>query len=150
MADSGDALAFSLIVRSGVLRLATLCLVAAIGCSAKPELAAGVTCTGVRALRLGLSPAEVTRVLGEPLTKTPGPECNLPGSVDECWSYSSGPDTQGYFRMWFRDGGLDYASAARIKLSSFSGKPTLAFQLDQNGPREFPEFEGFFSCSEPP
>lgn len=107
-----------------------------------------VTCDGIRQLRRGMSESDVTKVMGEPLMKTPGAQCSE--GVDfpahepyrACWSYSRG---RVRFFARFANSGLSYASG--YSKGPFDERDTPLFDLGESGVHESAAFTKELDCS---
>ena len=132
------------------LLLAAMFLV--VGC--RTRLAPGVTCEGIRSLKLGMSEEEVAQLLGPPVNGGP---IMLPADKDTpvVWNYSDEPGLFGgvELRVEFVDAKLDDAMATAIRLRNsaiatvFNSKETYLFLLDKRlGRIEESAFVEFLGC----
>lgn len=111
-----------------------------------PELASGVRCDGVRALRLGMSESQVVDLIGEPTLRQ---SLNRSNRIEvEQWQYGSG-----HFWLEFGPPGpgqrLMFASASLGKPHLFTEATTRVFTLATPGSAgdEGEQFDRFFRCA---
>jgi hypothetical protein len=111
-----------------------------------PEMTAGVTCEGVRALRIGMSKAEVVTHLGEPAIRQEFGRDGPRGEArqHERWNYAGGD----FVVEFGSDETLYLASADLGKPHLFADRPTSVFILTGPGKPgdEGEQFNRFFRC----
>lgn len=122
-----------------VAMLATAALTAA---ACRSMLAPGVTCEGVRALKLGMSKADVARWLGPPLGWAVGEEF---GVKRETWEYSDYGLSRPRLFVDFDESGLTRVAAYYMPI--LGGRSRDVYTLDAEwGHKETPEFEDYVPC----
>lgn len=115
-------------------------LVLSVACD---RLADGLTCDGVRKLKIGMTPAEVRNILGPPLSSASGGSMCGKTTIRECWFYS----TSNRVSVNFDAVGLVRASAYYKPI--FGDRSVTIFSLDPDVPKmyEGDEFVRYLKCS---
>lgn len=130
-------------------------LVVGLFSACRASLAPGVTCDGVRALRIGMTQAEVSGILGPPVRSF---FLFGPGDIDPLvWDYNFYSDNDLFggveFNVRFTKSKLNHASIYATPLrdsalmTSFNSKGTLLYWLDEKGDAdERPAFAEYLNC----
>lgn len=135
------------IVATGWARWQSVLFLLALPLTACTSVSPGVTCDGIRALKIGMSKQAVARLLGTPSKILPGPLCGRMLPDGECWSYSE----EGFFpagvvfKVEFDSAALDYAHVYARPVFR-ERKPTLFLLTSGAKPIEGSDFASLFKC----
>lgn len=106
-------------------------------------LAPKVTCEGIRALTLGMSPNQVKTILGEPFSVTPS---DLQPGVDMSLNYvaNDGILSGLRFRVDFNRGGVVVVILAKRYL--WDSRAVTVYYLGSTGKTDTPQLDSYVPC----